>query len=151
MVKSIVLARPHPFIVAEMTPFLEQTGFRIVKPEGYANLATLARCSAGAVVSVAITSTVAESAADIYLQLRTAAPRLPILFAGISSLDNLRGSLERIAKQAGVPATIMNVSAANEKSSSLNKADTFLYVSKNDLEDPARRITAARMVLRHLL
>lgn len=151
MIKSIVLARPHPFIVAEMTPFLEQAGFRIVKPEGRASLPALARSSAGAVVSLAVSSTVAASAADIYLQLCAAAPRLPVLFAGISSLDTMRGSLERIAKQAGMQASIVGVSVANEKMGSLNKPGTFLYVSKDDLTDPTRRQIAARMVLRHLL
>ena len=151
MIKSIVLARPHPFIVAEMTPFLEQAGYRIVKPEGRKRLPSLARSSAGAVVSLAVSSTVAESAADIYQQLFAAAPLLPVLFAGISSLYQMRVSLYRIAKQAGVQASVVGVSAANEKIGSLNDARTFLNVGKDDLTDPARRQIAARMVLRHLL
>lgn len=150
MTKSILLARPHPFIVTEMMPFLAQAGFRVVKPEGYANLATLARSCAGAVVSLAISSSVPESAAEVYQQLRAAAPALPVLFAGISSLDSLRGSMDRIAQQAGTQALILGVSAANERASGLGKSDTLLYVSKEDLADPDRRQMAARMVLRHL-
>ena len=33
MLKSILLARPHPFIVSEMKPFLEANGFFITKLE----------------------------------------------------------------------------------------------------------------------
>ncbi|MBA5604213.1 hypothetical protein H3H36_02395 [Duganella sp. FT3S] len=150
MTKSILLARPHPFIVTDMMPFLTQAGFRVVKPEGYANLATLARSCTGAVVSLAISSSVPESAAEVYQKLRAAAPALPVLFAGISSLDSLRGSMERIAQQAGMQAAILGISAANERTGGLGKSDTLLYVSKEDLADTARRQMAARMVLRHL-
>lgn len=88
MNKTVLLARPHPFIVAEMKPFLEQSGYNAVKPEKLDDMASIARSSAGAAISLAV-------------------------------------------------------------SSALGKPETFLYISKDDLADAARRAIASRMVRRH--
>lgn len=40
MTKTIPLARPHPLVVAEMRPLLEQNGYGVSKVECTANLPT---------------------------------------------------------------------------------------------------------------
>ena len=45
MNKQILLARPHPFIVSDMKPFLEQTGFSPVQMKGISELTRLASTS----------------------------------------------------------------------------------------------------------
>lgn len=149
MSKTVVLARPHPFIVAEMKPFLEQAGYSAAKLENLSDLATLARSSKAAVISLAVSSSLGKSADDIFLQLRQGAPQVPVLFAAMLALDKLQGSLQRIARQAGVQANILGVAAENENAVILGKPDTFLYISKDDLADASRRAIAARMVQRH--
>lgn len=143
MAKSILLARPHPFIVAEMKPFLEHGGYAAAKLENLADLATQARNSAGVVISMAIPSSLGKSAAETFMQLRQDVPRVPVMFAAILAFDESMAGLKRLAEQAGVQATILGVSTGNENAAALGKPDTFLYISKDDLADPTRR--AARL------
>lgn len=147
MAKTVLLARPHPFIVAEMKPFLEQGGYAADKLENQADLATRARSSAGVVISLAISA--GESAEEVLKRLRQGAQRIPVLFAAMLGVDEIRGSLERLAKNAGIQATILGVAAGNENAAALGKEETFVYISKADLADPTRRAIALRMVQRH--
>jgi hypothetical protein len=62
MSKSILLARPHPFIVEEMRPLLEQSGYGVTKLERLADLPALAKNCSGAVISLALASPIPESA-----------------------------------------------------------------------------------------
>ncbi len=149
MAKTVLLARPHPFIVAEMKPFLEHSDFLAVKLENLADLAVYASKSAGVVISLAVSSSLGESAAEVFTRLRQSAPRVPVLFAAMLALDKSQGSLARLAKHAGIEAMILGVAAENEKAPALGRPETFLYVSKDDLADPARRAMASRMVQRH--
>lgn len=147
MAKTVLLARPHPFIVAEMKPFLEHSGYLAAKLESLADLAAQARSSAGVVISLAVSSSLGETAAEVFTRLRQAAPRAPVLFAAMLGFDKSQDSLER--KNAGIHATILGVATGNESAAALGKPDTFLYISKDDLADATRRAIASRMVQRH--
>lgn len=149
MGKTVLLARPHPFIVAEMKPLLEHSGYVAIKLESLNDLPAQARTSVGVVISLAVSSSLGESAAEIFTRLRQETLRVPVLFAAILPLNKNQGSLERLAKNAGVQATIIGVAAGNENAAALGKTDTFLYISKDDLADPASRAIASRMVQRH--
>lgn len=149
MTKSILLARPHPFIVAEMKPFLEQGGYAAAKLDNLADLAMQARNSAGVVISMAVSSSLGKSAAETFTQLRQDVPHVPVMFAAILPFDESMVGLKRLAEHAGVQATSLGVAAGNENAAVLGKPDTFLYISKDDLVDPMRRAIALRMVRRH--
>lgn len=149
MPKTVLLARPHPFIVAEMKPFLEENGYKADRLENLSNLPALARGAAGAIISLAVSSSVGESAEDVFLQLRKDAPRVPVLFAAMLSLDNARPGLERIAKKAGLQANILGVNATPAAAAQLGQQETFLYFSKDDLASPERRVMALRLIRRH--
>lgn len=62
MSHTILLARPHAFIVGEMKPFLEQGGFAVTALSTVANLPTAVAGTCGAVISLALTSSIPESA-----------------------------------------------------------------------------------------
>lgn len=149
MAKTVLLARPHPFIVAEMKPFLERSGYLAAKLESLADLAAQARSSAGVVISLAVSSSLGETAAEVFTRLRQAAPRVPVLFAAMLGFDKSQDSLERLAKNAGIQATILGVATGNDNVAALGKSDTFLFISKDDLADTTRRAIASRMVQRH--
>lgn len=149
MAKTVLLARPHPFIVSEMKPFLEQAGYEVTKLETLSDLALGAKNSQGVVISFAVSSSVGESAEDVFLQLRQSVPRVPVLFAALLPFEKYRSSLERVAKQAGIHATILGVDTQNENLSSLGSPETFLYISKDDLADATRRELALKLVQRH--
>ena len=148
MTKTVLLARPHPFIVAEMRPFLEQGGYAAAKLESLADLAAQARSSVGVVISLAVSSSLGETAGEVFARLRQEVAR-PVVFAAILTFDQSKAGLDRLAEHANVDATILGVSSANENAAALGRPDTFLYISKEDLVDPTRRAIASRMVQRH--
>jgi len=149
MRKTVLLARPHPFIVAEMKPFLEHGGYDAIKLENLADLAIQARSSAGVVISLAVSSSLGESAQEVLTRLRQTAPDVPVLFAGMLALDKSTPSLLRLAQHMGVEVTIAGVAPGFEHAIALGKPQTFVYLSKDDLADAARRAIAQRMVQRH--
>lgn len=149
MAKSVLIARPHPFIVTEMTPFLAQAGYNITKLNSLSYLRQQASSSAGTVISLAVTSSVNESAEDIFNHLYLNASRCPVVFAAMLPLNKVRTSIERIVQNAGMPATTLSVSLDNMNSVSLGKPETFLYISKDDLVDSHRRQIASHMIQRH--
>ncbi|NMM27768.1 MAG: hypothetical protein HHJ12_10895 [Glaciimonas sp.] len=149
MAKTVLLARPHPFIIAEMKPLLEYCGYAAAKLENLADLAVQAKSSAGVVISLAVSSSLGETAAEVFIRLRQGVPRIPVLFAAMLPLDKALSSLERLAKQTGVQATILGVAAGNENAVALGKPETFLYISKDDLTEAPRRVIASRMIQRH--
>lgn len=149
MAKNILFARPHPFIVSEMTAFLENVGYEVSKLESSQHLNNNARNSFDAVISLAVTSSAPESAKQIFVKLRLSMPRVPVLFATISPLNTLRASLERLAKIAGIQAPIPEIDTSNAASPVLGLPDTFLYLSKDDLIDQTKKEIALTMLKRH--
>ena len=83
MKKQILLARPHPFIVSDMKPFLEQNGFIPMQMIGINELSGLASSSlSGAIISLAVQSTIEESVEMVFKGIRRQFPGLPVAFAG---------------------------------------------------------------------
>jgi len=150
MARTILIARPHTFIVSVMKPFLEEAGFATRKLEHLSELPTAAVGIAGAVISLALSSPIAESADEVFLQLRQSAPRAAVLFAAMLTFDQARPALERIAKQIGIQAHILGVTTVSDASNAwLGRPETFLYLSKEDLTAPDQRSVAARLMRRH--
>lgn len=149
MSKAVLIARPHTFIVSAMKPFLEEGGFRTVKLEHIGGLPSQTSGIAGAVISLALSSSITESAEEVFLKLKSFAPRVPVVFAAMLSFEQARPALERIAKQAGLQATISGIDPTPAVAAQLGRPETFLYLSKDDLTSPERRSTAARLVQRH--
>lgn len=149
MSRQILLARPHPFIVAEMKPFLETHGYAALKPEGAQTLDVLARSCAGAVISLAVTSSINLEIDEVIKQVRSTASKLPLVFAGLLPFEKYQQTLERLAQQTGLAGAGLAVSTGAESSKLLGTPEGWLYVSKDDLLDPLRRELAARLLKRH--
>ncbi len=149
MSKTVLIARPHTFIVSVMKPFLEEGGFGTDKLEHISGLSSQTSGIAGAVISLALSSTITESAEEVFSRIKSVAPRVPVLFAAMLSFEQARPALERIAAQTGVQATMVGIDATSAAAAQLGKAETFLYFSKDDLTTPERRSAAARLVQRH--
>ena len=148
MSKNVLLARPHPFIVAEMKPFLEENGYTITKLEALANLPTLAPKAGGVIISLALSSPLPESAETVFKQLRQVAPGVPVLFASMLSFEQAQAGMERLAAQSGGQAALYGIDTETS-ASLLGRPEAFLYFSKDDLASPERRVVAARMLKRH--
>ncbi len=149
MSRSILLARPHPFIVSEMKPFLEQNGYAPTPLAALADLPASTTGAAGAIISLAVVSSIGESAETIFTALRKSAPRLPVLFASIIDFAAAKSTLERLAKNSGFTGAILGIDAASESNPALGKPDTFLFLNKDDLVSPAQRALAARIIKQH--
>lgn len=149
MPKTVLIARPHTFIVSVMKPFLEEGGFVTDKLEHISGLSSQTSGIAGAVISLALSSSITESAEEVFLKLKSVAPRVPVLFAAMLSFEQARPALERIAKLAGIQATITGIDLTPAVAAQVGRAETFLYFSKDDLTSPERRTVAARLIQRH--
>src|SRR3990167_3341563 len=149
MPKTVLIARPHTFIVSVMKPFLEECGYITDKLEHIGGLSAKIGGAVGAVISLALSSAIAESADEVFLKLRGAASRTPVLFAAMLTLEQARPALVRIATRADVQATILGVDVSSVMSVQLGRSDTFIYFSKDDLVLPERRAVATRLIQRH--
>lgn len=149
MVKTVLLARPHPFIVSEMKPFLEQGGFAVKKIASFAELPSSIAGISGTIISLAVASSVTKTPAEVFAEIHRAAPRVPVLFAAMLDFAKMRSELERLAKSTGIETTILGVDPASENHPALGKPNTLLYLSKDDLTAPERRAIAARLIQRH--
>lgn len=109
MSPTVLLARPHTFIVSEMKPFLEEAGFKVAKAERVTDLADLSRGCVGAVISLAVSSSMDASAEDVIKHLRQARPTLPLLFAALLPYAKAKESLERIGRQAGLSPKVLGL------------------------------------------
>lgn len=150
MAKTILLARPHPFIVEEMRPLLESSGFQVSKPGQVDELDKLARTAAGAVISLAVASPIAMTPEDVLRALRQVSPRMPVLFASLLSFDQVTTALGRLADKAGIAnATFHGLAqAATLDPVTLRKEQTFLYLSRDDLADAAARDSVGALLKR---
>lgn len=149
MAKTVLLARPHPFIVSEMKPFLEQNGYTPGKIDSLADISARVAGASGAIISLAVVSSVGESAETVFAEMRRHAPRLPVLFASIIDFAAAKSTLERLAKNAGVSATILDISPSSDMHAGLGKPDTYVFLSKDDLVSPEQRALAKRIIQRH--
>jgi len=149
MAKTVLIARPHTFIVSDMKPFLEESGFETGKLENIDDLQRRVAGVSGAVISLALSSSVADSAEGVFLKLMKAAPKVPVLFASMLSFQQARSGLERIASSSGVQVNLVSLEATPVEASLLGRQETFLYLSKDDLSSTERRALASRLVQRH--
>lgn len=148
MSRQVLLARPHPFIVNEMKPWLEQGGYSVQQPDHVDDLASHARACVGAVISLAVSSSMAASAADVLKIVRQANPSLPILFAALRPYSQIRPEIERLLQGLGIAGAVLG---ADQGTGSLfpGGGKMFLYVSKDDLSDATRSSTARALLVKH--
>lgn len=148
--RKVLLARPHAFIVADMKPLLANAGFSPVPLLALTEIADGAwRSAHGAVISVALSSSIPESAETVFATLRQHAPRMPVLFAGLTDFEIARRTIERIVQPVAPQATILAIDAGSERHSGLGRPEVVLYLQKDTLKTPAGVALAERMLRRH--
>lgn len=150
MSRQVLLARPHPFIVSEMKPWLEQGGYSVQRPDNVSDLASHARACVGAVISLAVSSSITAGAADVLKIVRQANPSLPILFAALRPYAQIRPEIERLLQGLGIAETVAGTDQG-AGSPFLGGGRTFLYVSKDDLSDAARSSKARTLLVKHFV
>ncbi|MBI1891424.1 MAG: hypothetical protein HYS18_12310 [Burkholderiales bacterium] len=150
--KRVLLARPHPFIVADMKPLLLRAGFVPSPLSALAEIAAGAATGAkGAVISIALSSPIPESAETVFAALRQHVPRLPILFAGLVDFETARRTIDRILHDHAAQATVTPVEAIMDARTVLGKPHTYLYLGKETLKTDAGAALAERALARHFV
>lgn len=148
--KKTLLARPHTFIVSEMRPFLEKSGFAPSKLDSlgdlqHGNVGTFN----GAVISTAVISSVNASAEEVFTALRQRNPKLPVLFAGLTEFSMMKSTVERIVGKIHPNAEILPIAASTENHPGLGKENVFLVLRKEDLAAGAPSELAERILRKH--
>lgn len=150
MSKQILLARPHPFIVSEMCPFLEQNGFNPVKLGSLSELIKLkATPLNGVIISLAVQSSVEETAGMVFAAIRKQFPQLPIACAGLLDVAMANKTIRQMLPQPPGEFHVIGVETGNERRMELGQANTFVYVRNTDLSTPARAKIAAQLLQAH--
>jgi len=149
MSKHVLLARPHPFIVSDMKPFLEGNDFIPVRLEKLSELAKLKSTDlCGAVISLAVYSTIEESTEAVFTAIRKQFPALPIAFAGMLDVQMASKTIQHLP-QKSTTTHIIGIEAGNERRPELGQADTFVYIRNTDLSTPEKIKIAAQIIQRH--
>lgn len=144
--KKVLLARPHAFIIAEMRPFLERSGYQPVKLESIGDIQSgKLGVFSGAIISTAVVSSIAEKPAEVFAELRKKYPSLPVIFAGLTEFSSTIPAIERIVHALHSGAEIVPLSANTEDHPRLGERDVFLFLSKDDIASTA----AERILRRH--
>lgn len=149
MNKTILLARPHPFVAPVMRPFLEEAGYAVSISDGKSDLSAETTDSGGAIISIAVVSSVGESAETVFGELRRTSPSLPVAFAGLLEFEKARPALERVGEEFDVAIKPLGVIPGSETNPGLGRPETLVYLSKSDLDDPTKRKLAIRLLRRH--
>lgn len=150
--RKILLARPHPFIVAEMKPLLVSAGYA---PHPLSELHHITEGAwhgaKGAVISIALSSIMPESAETVFGALRAGSPQLPVVFAGLTDVDIARATIQRLTKAAIPDAVVIPVQPSSEHERRLGKPNVFLYIQKDVLKTEEGLALAKKMLQRHFL
>ncbi|MBI1196266.1 MAG: hypothetical protein GC203_00210 [Phenylobacterium sp.] len=145
--RPVLLARPHPFIVAEMRPLLERLGYAPT-PAAFETLSAGAAASAaGAIISTAISSTIPQTAADVFEALSRHAPAVPVVFAGLTDIAVARTVIERLAQAGGL--TVLGIAEAARDVGRLGRSGVVVYVAKDDITAADGAETVGRVLKTH--
>ena len=150
MNKQILLARPHPFIVSEMRPFLEQNGFSPLPIKDISELEGLASTSlSGAIISLAVQSTIDESAEMVFEAIRKQFPYLPVAFAGMLDTSMASKAIKRVLPESIGTYHVITADTNNEHRVELGRPSTFVYIRNSDLSTPDTMKIVTLMLQRH--
>lgn len=111
MTADIILARPHPFLVNEMSLLLQSGGFSPYRLKSAADLElTAPRAPSGAVISAAISTDSPLSLVEAYTLIRGRYPRLPLVFTALAGFESIA---RRLRSELQLPAEVEIVAPAS--------------------------------------
>ena len=147
--KPVLLARPHAFIVNQMRPFLLEAGYAPLGAQSLEHLAEVLKGSfRGAIISTAVSSTVAADAATVFRLVREKWPTLPVVFAGMADAATMRLTAERAVK-ALVSSPVLATPQDYRAGLAQDRPSTFLVLRKEDLLPGASHEAALRALRSH--
>lgn len=150
MSKTVLLARPHPFIVSQMMPLLELCGYSVLKPDGLSDISGMAKTCHAAVISLAIVANINATAEEVLRELYKTNPQMPIVFASLLSFDRAASSLNILLEKAQIRARIVGVSSDSGRPDLATTNASYLYLAKDDMQGPKAQAQAKQLLLEHI-
>lgn len=147
MKKPILLARPHPFIIDEMKPFLSAEGFEGRPLGSFDSLPDELSGVAGAVISMALASPIGVSAADVLKRVRQEKAGVPVLLVSLLSFDKAQNTVKHLLEDAGVSGQALGISSSSEQLHKLGTPSAYLYLGREDLSQASA--LCAQLIRRH--
>ncbi len=136
-----------------MAPLRAELGFDPVRLESLAQLEDFGAAPwRGAIISLAISSlaissSVGASAAEVVQVLQAGAPRVPLALVGMVPTDTASKTIERLFP--GQPPAVADVDSQRRPPRSLGGVDTCLYFSKAQIGDAGLQAEIRRMMAAH--
>ncbi|MEL7799421.1 hypothetical protein [Idiomarina loihiensis] len=144
-IRSVVLARPHPAIVGNMTPFLKGLGVMIEQVTCLSQLQEKITSTTDAVViSLAVTSTVKASVDRVLGEVISANPGVTLIF---SSELPLRKKYKNLNYVLGRYFKITPNITSIENQVILNSQANCLYICGNDLKAEKSREALSQIIM----
>ncbi len=131
-----------------MVPFLAEARCVTSRLPAMEEVAEFAAAADDAIISLGLASDTEASAEQELRAVRSPAPGLKLVFASLLKFDAAFPSLARLVREAHVLASVIDAGTPTTLSG-LGHSDTFVYVAKTDLDDPARRLNVVRVLRRH--
>lgn len=139
-----LLARPHDFVVHEMTRWMKELGVEPVRLSAVDELDAHAPGDVAVVViSTAVSSPVKASFDEVLAQTRRRFPAVPLMFAGLSKVASVRTGL------ASALASHRLSLAGIDEPAAWGSSGLVLYVQDTDFQ-PGRRAALTAAASKHL-
>ncbi len=140
-IKSVTLARPHPAIVGDMVPFLEELGIRVVQATKVSELRHQITVATDAIViSLAVTSTIRASVENVLAEVMRLNPNALLIFSSELPLTKKKKNLiYLLSKYFSNPCIASSDNACKGQ-------ERCLYICGNDLTDESRRNQLAKLI-----
>lgn len=148
MSKTVLLARPHPFIVQEMKPLLEQCGFSVLKADSFDDIGAKAKRADAALISLALVSSIEASPEEVLANTLRANPGLPVIFAALLPHETAEKSISSLLNKVGISAQVISVPSSGTETA--KKESSVLFLNKDDLTNSQTREQAIQLLLRHI-
>lgn len=147
----VILARPHPFIARHMKKFLEDHGYRPLPIKALSELdAVPVGDVKAAVISTSLISDVEGSYADVFNEIRSKFPDLPVLFATMGNPDDMIGPITNTLASDDLKPLVVEVKFESVADRRLGQTDTFILIHKNCLTTDKGIDMLSKMFRSHL-
>lgn len=136
----VLMARPHPFVATAMRDLLKTLGCTPLGPDGE----RAGTVPVGVIISLALQSSVRESAVDVFARVRATYRRSPVVFVSLADTSSIIAGLERSLQVVQGPPRIVTLN-----DSDVGAPGTALFLTKPDIEnEPARVQSRLRLLFR---
>lgn len=141
--KTVTLARPHPAIVGEMVPFLEELGMLVEQVTQISQLKHQITATTDAVViSLAVTSTIRASVERVLAEVMQLNPHVVLIFSSELPMSKKQKNLcYLLSKYFSKPCI-----ASYDNQCLEVRNGRCLYICANDLTDASRRSQLTQLI-----